>query len=170
MKIPILFYLLTTLLFNSCELDKLFKKSNQEKEQLEIEFQKEGALNLINNGILIKNIDIEVASDDYERENGLMHRSKMDENKGMLFLFNEPKIQTFWMKNTRIPLDIIYISESKEVINIAKNTQPFKESGVPSSIEPAKYVLEVNAGSCDKWGVKENVTKINFELNKTTNN
>ena len=152
----------------ACNKPKANNEENElETNQLEIDFIKEGTLNLINQENVIKTIEIEIASDDYERQNGLMNRSKIDENKGMLFIFEEPKIQQFWMKNTRIPLDIIYLDENKKVINIARNTEPYLETGVPPSATPAKYVLEVNGGSSDKWGIKEGVTQIDWqEINK----
>lgn len=170
MTIQSLRYILfsTLMIFVACNNPKANNQENElETNQLEIDFIKEGTLNIINDGKVFKTIEIEIASDDYERQNGLMNRSSMDQNKGMLFVFDEPKLQQFWMKNTRIPLDIIYIDENKKVINIAKNAEPYSETGVPTSSAPAKYVLEINGGSSDKWGIKEGVTQIDWqELNK----
>lgn len=99
-------------------------------------------------------LEIEVVDDAYEITTGLMFRKKMEPNRGMLFLFQDVDMRSFWMKNTHIPLDIVFIAEDKTIVNIQKNTTPFSEKSVPST-GPAKYVLEVNAGTADKYGWKE---------------
>lgn len=101
--------------------------------------------------------DIEIADDQYEITTGLMFRKKMDTNRGMLFLFPDVSMRSFWMKNTIIPLDIIFISEDNVIVTIQKNTKPFSEVSIPSSA-PAKYVLEVIAGTSDHFGWKDGDT------------
>ncbi len=86
-----------------------------------------------------------------------MFREKLDLDKGMLFIFEEEGEYSFWMKNTLIPLDIIWINKAKEVVFISGNTQPCQEEYSCSSINPgknAKYVLEINAGIAEKIGLK----------------
>ncbi len=161
-KIYFSLFILASIFFVGCKTDR--NNSTSTTEKLEISFIKEGTLDLIEGGKTIKSLDIEIAEDEYERMNGLMNRSKMDENKGMLFLFEKPNIQQFWMKNTRIPLDIIYIGEDKKVINISRNAEPFLEKGVSPSSSPAKYVLEINGGNSEKWGIKEGITQIEWQL------
>lgn len=98
---------------------------------------------------------VELATTPDDRARGLMFREHLDPDKGMLFIFEEEGVHPFWMKNTLIPLDIIWISEDKEVVFISKNTQPCKTDICPS-INPskkAKYVLEVNGGISDKIGL-----------------
>ena len=98
---------------------------------------------------------VELATTPDERALGLMFREHLDPDKGMLFIFEEEGVHPFWMKNTLIPLDIIWISEDKEVVFISKNTQPCKTDICPS-INPgkkARYVLEVNGGVSDKIGL-----------------
>ncbi|XOD68960.1 MAG: DUF192 domain-containing protein [Flavobacteriales bacterium AspAUS03] len=143
----------------------IYKKDDQKNisKLLEIEFIKEGELQLKNGVETIKKIDIELATSEQKRVQGLMHRSSMQEDQGMLFIFDEPKPQSFWMKDTRIPLDIIYIDSDSTVINTAKNVPPMIETGVPQSKKPAKFVLEINGGMANQWGVKEGITKINWE-------
>ena len=88
---------------------------------------------------------------------GLMFREKMDADKGMLFIFEKEGEYPFWMKNTLIPLDIIWINEDKEVVFISENAQPCNEEYSCSSINPgnnAKYVLEINGGISEKIGLK----------------
>ena len=72
---------------------------------------------------------------------------------GMLFLMPEEKIQSFWMKNTYIPLDIIYINSNNQVISIKENAKPMNESPLPSE-KPAIYVLEILGGTSAKLGIK----------------
>lgn len=99
-------------------------------------------------------IDIEIAKTEATITQGLMYRKQMETNQGMLFLMPYNKPQNFWMKNTYIPLDILFISKDKKIVTIQKNTTPLSEEGIPS-YSPAQYVLEVNAGFCDKNGIKE---------------
>ncbi len=120
-------------------------------------FQKEGELSFISGetGEAITNIDIEIADDDQTKITGLMYRKSMEENTGMLFIFDksDPTLG-FWMKNTHIPLDIIFTNENKEIITIHKNAQPMSETSLRPR-EPGVYVIEVVAGFCDKYGIKE---------------
>jgi uncharacterized membrane protein (UPF0127 family) len=98
-------------------------------------------------------IDIEVASNDIERARGLMFRAEMEENHGMLFLFGQEHIQSFYMRNTLIPLDIIYINSRMTIVDIYKDTKPLDETSLPSA-NPAQFVVEINAGLCEKYGLK----------------
>jgi uncharacterized protein len=101
----------------------------------------------------IRTIDIEIADNDYERALGLMYRKKMDDSKGMLFIQEYMEPQSFWMKNTYISLDIIYVDDDMKIVSIAKNTEPFSYESIPSDSD-AKYVVEVIAGFCRKYKVK----------------
>jgi uncharacterized membrane protein (UPF0127 family) len=115
---------------------------------------KEGELNFIGkDGKIIKKIDIELAKDDAKRGQGLMYRQTMGEMQGMLFIFDKSEPQSFWMKNTFISLDILYVNEQKEIVSIAKMAQPKSEAPIPSNF-PAIYVVEVNGGFCDRYQVK----------------
>ncbi|MEN0004551.1 MAG: DUF192 domain-containing protein [Bacteroidota bacterium] len=119
-------------------------------------FFKEGELQLLrqNTDEVIKAIDIEIADNDREQERGLMWRRSMEENQGMLFLMEAEEMQRFWMLNTYISLDIIFLNSNFEIVTIQKNTKPQSLDGVPST-KPAKYVLEVIAGFSDKYNLKE---------------
>ena len=85
-----------------------------------------------------------------------MYRKELDKNKGMLFIFDKEGIYPFWMKNTLIPLDIIWIDSNDKVVFISQNVQPCKNLICPSIFPTvkAKYVLEVNAGVCQEIGLK----------------
>lgn len=99
---------------------------------------------------------VEIVNDPRERSQGLMFRENLEWNKGMLFVFDEEKILSFWMKNTLIPLDMLFIDEKLRIIDIKENVSPCKENPCPSypSKQPAKYVLEVNAGFALKNNIK----------------
>jgi hypothetical protein len=116
-----------------------------------------------NTDSIIKKLDIEFAEDDYETQTGLMYRTKLDTNQGMLFIFPNEQIRSFYMKNTKIPLDIIYINEEQQIVSFQKNAKPFDETPLPSGA-PAKYVLEINAGLSDEWNLEVS-DKIEFKKN-----
>ena len=106
-------------------------------------------------------VSVELADTPATREYGLMYRKQMDEDAGMIFIFTEPKHQTFWMKNTIIPLDMIFADASGKIIGVVRNAEPFSEAidEVPGD---SQYVLEVNGGFCDRHGVKAGDT-LHFE-------
>lgn len=103
-------------------------------------------------------VKVEVAKNEAERQKGLSGRKSLDNDRGMLFVFEKATSAVFWMKDTKIPLDLIWIKDGK-VIKIDKGVQP--EPGVSDdkltryySNDPIDYVLEVNAGFSDKNGVE----------------
>lgn len=128
----------------------------------EISFTKEGELTLLKgeNDSIIATLDIEIADDDYSTQTGLMYRQSMAENQAMLFVFNDSKQRSFYMKNTEIPLDIIYINSNKEIVSFQKNAKSFDETSLPSEAV-SQYVLEINAGLSDKWNLEKG-DKIQF--------
>ncbi len=132
--------------------------SHSENKSLtkEITFTKEGELSLMKSETdsIIAKLDIEIADDEYSTQTGLMYRHSMDQNQGMLFIFNDLRQRSFYMKNTEIPLDIIYLNSEKEIVSIQKNAKPFDETSLPSSAA-SQYVLEVNAGLSDKWNLEQ---------------
>jgi uncharacterized protein len=97
--------------------------------------------------------NVEVVSDEASREKGLMYRRYMPQDRGMLFNFNEEAPVAFWMKNTYIPLDMIFISRKGVVTSIAANAEPMSERLIPSG-GPVYAVLEVNGGVARSIGLK----------------
>lgn len=96
--------------------------------------------------------ELEVAQSQAEREKGLMNRESLEKNKGMLFVFDAPRAHGFWMKNTLIPLDIIWLSKNQQVIHYVQ-AQPCTTQNCtvykPSPTAQAAYVVELNAGTFD---------------------
>ena len=106
------------------------------------EFRKDGELQFLNDS------------------DSVIFSKEMDENKGMLFIFTNEDWRSFWMHNTLIPLDIIYVNAKREVVSICKNTNTLDDTSLPSEA-PAMYVIEINAGLSDKYGIDKG-TKVNF--------
>lgn len=100
--------------------------------------------------------DVELARTPEEHGSGLMHRASMPENHGMLFIFGDESTKTFWMKNTLIPLDMVFLDGNMVVVEIKANVQPCTADPCPTypSEKPAKYVLELNAGAAEENGIK----------------
>lgn len=108
---------------------------------------------------------VEVVKTPQERAQGLMNRESLEKNTGMLFIFESENIYPFWMKNTLIPLDIIWIDSNKKIVHIGSNVPPCKSDPCPSynPNKAAIYVLEINTGLSNKQGFKEgDEVKINI--------
>lgn len=113
-----------------------------------INFEQEGELWILpsemHDSLYIK---IEFAQEDSEMMQGLMYRDSMNSDEGMLFLYPYSQEMYFWMKNTQIPLDLIFINEDGVIVDLAERTTPFSEENIHSQVL-SKYVLEVNAAYC----------------------
>jgi uncharacterized membrane protein (UPF0127 family) len=110
--------------------------------------------------------NVEIADTVESRQKGLMYRDFLASNEGMLFIFDNEGIYPFWMKNTLIYLDIIWIDENKQVVYIQENALPCKEENC-INYNPDKnalYVLEINAGKVKELGLKEG-DNIIFHIN-----
>lgn len=131
--------------------------------EYEPKFRKDGELFFVQPeaGDTIKQIDIEIADEPEEREYGMMYRKSMDPNTGMLFLMGEERQQSFWMKNTYVSLDILYLNDDLEVVSIQKNAEPLNTRSLPSE-GPASHVLEVTGGFTDQFGIGKG-TKIYYD-------
>ncbi|MXX96068.1 MAG: DUF192 domain-containing protein [Rhodothermaceae bacterium] len=117
------------------------------------------------NGEIIRTIEIEFAEDDESRETGLMHRRQLSLSQGMLFIFPTPDSLSFWMANTPIPLDIIFIGADSAIVNIAKRTTPLSREFIRST-DLAQYVVEVRGGFSDRFGID---TSTRIQWRKTEN-
>ncbi len=96
---------------------------------------------------------VEIAQTEPERSQGLMFRQRLAADAGMLFDFGEEQPVAFWMQNTLIPLDMVFIRRDGRIANIAQRTIPLSTDTVPSS-EPVRFVLEVNGGTTARLGIK----------------
>lgn len=96
---------------------------------------------------------VEIARTPAEWQKGLMHRQHLGEREGMLFVGEREQQQSFWMKNTTIPLDILFLDSQWKVVHIAENTTPLSEEPIPSQ-QPAAHVLELRGGTAQKFGLK----------------
>jgi uncharacterized membrane protein (UPF0127 family) len=119
-----------------------------------IDFTHEGDLSVfLNSSDTVKTkFNIEFAETDYETQTGLMYRKGMENNQGMLFIFPDERMHSFYMKNTEFPLDIIYIKEDLKIASFQENAQPLNETGLSSQV-PIKYVLEINGGLAQELGL-----------------
>jgi len=97
-------------------------------------------------------VRVEVVKKRADRSRGLMFREHLDDDAGMIFLFREPEHQTFWMRNTLIPLDMIFIGADRRVVGVAENAQP-RTDRTRAVDGDSQYVLEVNAGFARRWGI-----------------
>jgi uncharacterized protein len=96
---------------------------------------------------------VEIADTDASREHGLMDRRELPEGRGMLFDFFKDQPVGFWMKNTYIPLDMIFIRSDGRIVSIAENTEPMSERVIPSGA-PVRAVLEVKGGTSSRLGIQ----------------
>ncbi len=142
--------LVVFLLIFSCKEEN---KTTIETE--EVTFTKEGQLNIFKkeSDSLVKQLDVEFAESDYETQTGLMYRKGMQNNQAMLFIFPDVAMHSFYMKNTAFALDIIFIDDNLKIVSFQENAEPFNENGLSSKV-PIKYVLEVNAGLVEAWGLE----------------
>jgi uncharacterized membrane protein (UPF0127 family) len=99
---------------------------------------------------------VELAETQDKQALGLMFRDSLPQDHGMLFIFPGESRRSFWMKNTRIPLDILYFNSKLELVSMAENARPCRSKSCPGypSEGPAKYVLELNSGKAAELGVK----------------
>jgi uncharacterized membrane protein (UPF0127 family) len=106
-------------------------------------------------------VHVEVARTEEQRQKGLMFRKRMEQEAGMLFLFEHPQRLTFWMRNTYIPLDMIFIAASMRIQGVVENAEPLTDAS--RSVEgESQYVLEVNAGLSRRYGLTKG-TVVRFD-------
>jgi hypothetical protein len=118
-------------------------------------FRREGRLAFVGpSGDTLRAIDVEIADTDAERERGLMRRRSLGYDRGMLFIFDAVDESGMWMKNTPLPLDIVFVAPDSQVINIARRTTPFSQETI-SPAAPKKFVVEVRGGFADRFGLTD---------------
>ncbi len=105
-----------------------------------------------------QHVNVEIARTPPEREHGLMFRQKLEPGRGMIFLFEQPQRLKFWMKNTYIPLDMIFIGADKRVVYVEENAEPLTTQSRGPDDEDSQYVLEVPGGWARAHGVERGVS------------
>ena len=98
-------------------------------------------------------LNVEIADDEAERNHGLMFRESLPDDRGMLFHFQTPELASFWMRNTPLSLDIIFIGVDGRILNIADHTTPFSDAPVPAA-GMTRGVLELRAGRAEELGIR----------------
>jgi len=120
-----------------------------------IPFDEEGQLAVLQDGDTTVVLDIEIADTDSARKRGMMQREGFpSETSGMLFPFDAEEERSFWMANTPVALDLLFIDADSQIVTIRKYAQPVSADQIPSD-GPAQYVLETPAGFADSYGVVE---------------
>lgn len=145
-----IFFISLLIIFSCNNTDQVREKPLDDSTSSEESHKNSANLHAIKiDGILLR---VEIVQDAESRAEGLMHRERLPENQGMLFVFDSTHMLSFWMRNTFIPLDIAFINESGRIVDIQRMA-PLDESKQYISAEPALYALEVNAGWFEKHGI-----------------
>lgn len=103
-------------------------------------------------------LQVEIANNSQKRERGLCCRDSLPADQGMLFVYDLPGNYRFWMKDTRIPLDMIWVNADKRIVHIEHSVAPETYPQTFGSSEPAQYILETNAGFAKKYDLKKSDT------------
>lgn len=144
-----------SLFFVSCSDDTSDSTSPSASEP---SFRKDGTLTFVqSDGTPVRTIDVEIAETDAARARGLMHRRSLGYDRGMLFIMEETSRTGFWMKNTPLPLDIMFLDPDSSIINIVENTTPFSTKNIKPEA-PKRYVVEVRAGFSNRFNIEPGMT------------
>jgi uncharacterized membrane protein (UPF0127 family) len=142
-----------SLLYGCSHHQKKSKTSSSSDRSNEIHYIK--PLSFINNqGDTLATIKVAIADKKKERNEGLMDVHHMAEDRGMLFIFDKQQELSFWMANTPLSLDIIFVNKEKKIVRIHRSTQPFLQKNLPSG-KPAIYAVETNGGFCVNHDIQE---------------
>jgi len=118
----------------------------------DIPFRIDGSLDFMRMGEFILSLDIEIADTDSLRERGMMQRTSFPPESGMLFLFDHQEPRQFWMGNTPLSLDLLFISNDSTIVDISKYAKTYSDEPIISNA-PAQFVLEVPGGFVDTKGI-----------------
>lgn len=148
---------LIPILFVGCGSKKSEKESPNRGRQLQ---PTEVVTFLDNDGQEISTVKVALADEPEERNQGLMDVNEMPDDVGMLFIFPNEDQRSFYMANTPLPLDILFVSADSTIVRIHHSTTPFSSEQLPSD-KPAKFVVETNGGYCVSHDIQEGM-KIRF--------
>jgi len=145
----------------------LFSCSNNDSQTQET-LQEEHTLDFTGQVAFLKSsndtvsvVQVAVADDNQSRSQGLMNVNSLPQDSGMLFIFSDDQPRSFWMANTPLPLDILFVNSQLEIVRIHRNTQPYSQKSIQSEA-PARFVVEVNAGYTLENDIREGM-KISIE-------
>jgi uncharacterized protein len=147
---PLVFVVLVGLVSVGCSQEE----ASYERDEIVVPFRKDGTLDFVRDGVPVVTIDVEIAETDSARARGLMQRTALPERSGMLFIFDREETQSFWMANTPLALDILFVGADSQIVDVRKYTRPFSATNITSSA-PAQFVVEVPAGFADTYGILE---------------
>lgn len=116
-----------------------------------------GTVELVSGSGKVLPVSVELAVTPDARQLGLMYRDELASGSGMLFIFPSAAPQSFWMKNTKIPLDILFIDDTGKIVRLHARTTPYSQASLPSDA-PVRFVLEVPGGFCAEHGIAEGDT------------
>ncbi len=151
--------LLSAFLYASCN-----HRSEKKLTSIEPVFHYDADILILRKHDTVARFKTEFADNEAKREIGLMYQKTMKDNQSMWFVFPDEQIRYFYMKNTYIPLDIIYFDKNKKIVSVAKNAHPLDETSLPSN-KPAQYVLEIKGGLFEKLGLKKGDSAIVVKKN-----
>lgn len=147
--LPIFFVIL---LVNCSVSDKT--ENDEKNDNRVLDFTAEVSFYSSDSEQLISTIDVAIADDNDSRSEGLMNVHELPADAGMLFIFEGDQPRSFWMANTPLSLDIIFVNSDLEIVRIHRNTTPYSHDQIRSEL-PAKYVVEVNAGYTVRYDINE---------------
>lgn len=158
----LIFFLYLSLILTSFLSVNSCGNGDQQNEQLidengrELEFTSEVSF-IRSEGDTVSTVEVAVADDNRSRSEGLMNVNELPENSGMLFIFSNDQARSFWMANTPLSLDIIFVNSNMEIVRIHRNTQPYSQESIQSEA-PARFVVEVNTGYTLEHDIQEGMS------------
>jgi len=151
--IPLITITLLTLSGVACKNSDKKANSSSDNQGPDFEYTHNLSFTNVQDSVIAK-IKVAIADTPEKRDAGLMNVTRLDENDGMLFVFQKPQPLSFWMANTPLPLDIIFIDKDHKIVRIYHSTTPYSKNEL-SSGSPAQYVVEVNGGYCINHDITE---------------
>ena len=145
--------ILCSVFFFSCSNERAEKKKDTPKQGRQLELVEEVTF-LTSDGEAVSTVRVALADDPEERNQGLMDVNEMAADAGMLFIFPNEAERSFYMANTPLPLDIIFVNADSTIVRIHHNTTPFNSDQLHSD-KPAKFVVETNGGYCVSNDIQE---------------
>ncbi|MDD2228341.1 MAG: DUF192 domain-containing protein [Candidatus Cloacimonetes bacterium] len=150
----VLFFLSLLLIFSQMLGCSKSPQPEPSTEKPKYQFRHDGVLDIIaKDGSIKTNYQIEIVVEQEEVMRGLKNRESMAENQAMLFVFPKVEYYDFWMQDTYLPLDMLFISADETVFQIIENAKPFSEDRIKAE-QPNSYVLEIIAGSAKKYNIQ----------------